>query len=49
MRTWETSLIRFMNTSYPDIGKDIADKNVIEEETEIKLRTALDAFTSTWQ
>jgi len=48
MRTWETSLIRFMNTSYPDIGKDISDKNMIEEETEKKLRTALDAFSSTW-
>jgi F-type H+-transporting ATPase subunit alpha len=49
MRTWETSLIRFMNTSYPDIGKDIAEKNLIEEETEEKLQTALDAFSSTWQ
>jgi F-type H+-transporting ATPase subunit alpha len=49
VRTWETSLIRFMSTSYPDIGRDISEKNLIEEETEKKLRTALDAFSSTWQ
>ena len=49
MRTWENSLTRFMETSYPDIGKDIAEKNMIEESTEKKLRTALDAFSSTWQ
>jgi F-type H+-transporting ATPase subunit alpha len=48
MRSWETALVRFMETSYPEIGKDIAEKNIIEDETEQKLRTALDAFKSTW-
>lgn len=48
MRSWETALVRFMETSYPEIGKDIAEKNIIEKETEQKLRTALDAFKSTW-
>jgi F-type H+-transporting ATPase subunit alpha len=49
MRSWETALVRFMETSYPEIGKDIAEKNIIMEETEQKLRIALDAFKSTWQ
>jgi len=49
MRAWETALVRFMETSYPEIGKDIAEKNIIVEETEQKLRIALDAFKSTWQ
>ncbi len=49
MRSWETALVRFMETSYPEIGKDIDEKNIIVEDTEQKLRIALDAFKSTWQ
>jgi F-type H+-transporting ATPase subunit alpha len=48
MRSWEIALVRFMETSYPEIGNDITEKNIIEDETEQKLRTALDAFKSTW-
>jgi len=36
-------------TSYPDIGKDIAENKRITDETMAKLRSALDSFTSTWQ
>jgi len=49
MRSWEQSLLRFMETSYPEIGKDITEKKRITDETLPKLRSALDAFTSTWQ
>jgi len=49
MRAWETSLLRFMETSNPEIGKDIAEKKRISDETMPKLREALDAFNSTWQ
>ncbi len=48
MRAWEQSLLRFMETSYPEIGKDIAEKKRITDETTAKLRAALDAFTSTY-
>ncbi|MBN1146884.1 MAG: F0F1 ATP synthase subunit alpha [Anaerolineales bacterium] len=48
MRAWEVALLRFMETSHPEIGKDIAEKKRIVEETEQALRAALDAFTSTW-
>jgi F-type H+-transporting ATPase subunit alpha len=48
MRAWETALLRFMETSHPEIGKDIAIKKRIGEETEQSLRSALDAFTNTW-
>jgi F-type H+-transporting ATPase subunit alpha len=46
---WEAAMLRFMETSYPDIGKDIAAKKTISEDTEAKLRTALDAFNANWQ
>ena len=48
MRAWEQALLRFMETSYPDVGKDIADKKRITDENEVRLRSALDAFTSVW-
>jgi F-type H+-transporting ATPase subunit alpha len=49
MRKWEQALTRFMETSHPEIGKDIAEEKRITEETETKLREALKTFTSTWQ
>ncbi len=49
MRRWELDLVRFMETSYPEIGKDISEKKRITEENEARLRAALEAFTSTWQ
>jgi F-type H+/Na+-transporting ATPase subunit alpha len=49
MRRWETSLIRYMETSHPEIGKSIADEKRITPETEEQLKEALDAFMSSWQ
>jgi hypothetical protein len=49
MRPWETSLLRFLEASYPEIGKDIAEKKRITDENMAKLRSAIDAFNSTWQ
>lgn len=49
MRAWETALLRFLETSYPEVGKDIAEQKRITDENQPKLRAALDAFTSTWQ
>ncbi len=49
MNQWESSLVRFMDTTHPDIGAEIVEKTMISEETEVKLRDALDEFTDTWQ
>lgn len=49
MVEWEASLLRFMETSNPGIGKEIADRKLISDETESKLGQALDTFVSTWQ
>ena len=48
MAAWEAALLRFMETNYPEIGKDIAARKQIVPETEQKLRAALDSFMSTW-
>ncbi len=48
MKKWETSLIKFMESSYPEIVKDIGEKKIISDETRQKLIAALDNFKSTW-
>jgi F-type H+-transporting ATPase subunit alpha len=49
MRQWEVSLLRYMETSHPEIGKSITEDMRITPETEEKLKQALEAFMSTWQ
>ncbi len=49
MRRWETSLIKYIETSHPDIGKSIVEEKKITPENEEKLTQALNAFMSTWQ
>lgn len=49
IKAWETALIRFMNTSYPEINRSIVDNKSIVKEMDTLLRQALDGFRSTWQ
>ncbi len=49
MARWESDLIRFMETSRPEIGREIGELKRITPENEAALRSALDAFMSTWQ
>jgi F-type H+-transporting ATPase subunit alpha len=49
MRVWELALLRFMESSYPEIGQDISDKLRITDDTMERMRNALDAFKSSWQ
>jgi F-type H+-transporting ATPase subunit alpha len=48
MRRWETDLIRFMETSHPEIGKEIGEQKRITDENEARLKDALQAFNSSW-
>ncbi|MEN8172132.1 MAG: F0F1 ATP synthase subunit alpha [Chloroflexota bacterium] len=49
MLEWETSLTRNISTSYPEIGKGIAEAARITDELETELRSALEAFQSSWR
>jgi len=49
MRAWELDLVKYLDASHPEIGRDIAAQRRITEETEAKLREALAAFKSSWQ
>jgi hypothetical protein len=48
MRQWEQDMVKFLDASYPEIGKDIVNAKRITPETEQKLRDALSTFKSTW-
>jgi F-type H+/Na+-transporting ATPase subunit alpha len=49
MRAWEQALVRFMDASHPEIGREIAEKKRISEENLSVMRSALDEFTAAWQ
>jgi F-type H+-transporting ATPase subunit alpha len=49
MREWETSLLRFLATSHPQVGRSIAEEKRITDDNRIALLQALDEFRMTWQ
>ncbi len=49
MRKWETDLTRFLDQSYPEVGRDIVEKKQITSDNEKRLREALSAFKAAWQ
>jgi F-type H+/Na+-transporting ATPase subunit alpha len=49
MKKWEADVLRYLSTSHPELGKDIAANKRITDETEQKLRQALTTFQSTWR
>jgi F-type H+-transporting ATPase subunit alpha len=49
IKAWEQSLLRYMETTYPEIGKDIREHNLITPDTDAKLRNALQMFNLSWK
>lgn len=49
MAQWQTDLIRYMETSYPEIGKDIVTKKTITDDGRAAMTKALDGFRAGWQ
>jgi F-type H+-transporting ATPase subunit alpha len=49
MKDWEAGFRRYMATTYPDVGRDIADKKILTPENEERLKAAIKAFNSGWQ
>ncbi|MCB0100901.1 MAG: F0F1 ATP synthase subunit alpha [Anaerolineales bacterium] len=46
---WQSDLIRYMETSFPEIGKDIVAKKTITDDNRAALMKALDGFRAGWQ
>jgi len=49
MAQWQTDLLKFMATSYPEIARDITEKKQITDSTRASMIKALDAFRHSWQ
>jgi F-type H+-transporting ATPase subunit alpha len=49
MAQWQKDLARTMESSYPEIGKEITEKKMITDETREKLMKALESFRAGWQ
>jgi F-type H+-transporting ATPase subunit alpha len=49
MPQWQNDLLKFMEASYPDIGRDIVEKKTITDSTRANMTKALDAFLHSWQ
>jgi F-type H+/Na+-transporting ATPase subunit alpha len=46
---WEKELIHYMDTTYPTLLADIANRKVLTDDTMKQLREALQAFTVSWK
>lgn len=49
MVDWEEELLRFIQSTAPEIGKDIEERKLITKENEKSLRQALDTFSLGWK
>ena len=49
MAKWQGDLLKFMESSYPEIGKAITEKKTITDDIRANLQKALDVFRNTWQ
>ena len=49
MPQWQTDLLKFMESSYPEVGRDIAEKKAITDSNRTNVTKALDAFLHSWQ
>ncbi len=49
MAKWQADLLNYMDATYPEVVRDIAEKKVISDATRANLLKALDAFRASWQ
>ena len=49
MAQWQADLIKYMESSYPEIGKEITEKKMITDSNRENLTKSLDAFIRGWQ
>ncbi|HLE15484.1 MAG TPA: F0F1 ATP synthase subunit alpha [Anaerolineales bacterium] len=48
VRAWETELLRYMASSHPEIGRDIAEKKRIGDESLAVVHETIKTFNATW-
>lgn len=48
VKRWEHEFLRYMDTSYPEVGKGIAEMRMVTPEIEAQLRDSLESFNLSW-
>jgi len=48
MKDWETGLLHFVESGYPEITKALTMEARISPETETRLGNAIEAYAATW-
>jgi F-type H+-transporting ATPase subunit alpha len=49
MAAWQTELLRYMELSHPEIGREIAEKKLITDTNRERMMRAMEAFRNTWK
>lgn len=49
IKEWQVDLLRFFDTSFPEVKKSIASEKRITPESEETIKKALDLFTGSWK
>lgn len=49
IKDWQVDLLRFFDTSFPEVKKSIAAEKKISPENETTLKKAMDLFTASWK
>jgi len=49
MAAWQADMLKYMETSHPEVAKEIAEKRVITDVNRERLKKALDTFRITWK
>jgi F-type H+-transporting ATPase subunit alpha len=49
MAQWQSDLLKFMESSHPEVGRDITEKRAITDAIRANMTKALDAFRHSWQ
>jgi len=48
MASWQSELLRFMDSAFPEIGRELEEKKIITEDNRGRLIQALETFRDTW-
>jgi F-type H+-transporting ATPase subunit alpha len=48
MGLWQSEVLRFVESAFPEIGKEIEEKKIITDDNRARLKQALETFRDTW-
>jgi F-type H+-transporting ATPase subunit alpha len=49
MKVWERELLRFIESTSPEIGRSIEENKILKDDTEARLKQILESYIQSWQ